>query len=239
LSTYGEDLKLHIETTGEPAISAYQSQLETLVVTVARIRDAVGGVWSPVEVSLAHRARENLPEIDVLAGSRVLTGTGQTYLTIPRALLGSRFERSNRFSGGDGGSPFAEPLPDDFGGLVRHQVACFISDPSLRVDTVAESLQMSRRVLQRGLESQGLTYSLIVSETRTRQASRWLEQTDKPIAEIAFDLGYSDPSNFTRAFRRRTGLSPQAFRDVARGGNGPLCDSMLANSCWSRLPGAQ
>jgi len=42
-----------------------------------------------------------------------------------------------------------------------------------------------------------------------------LENTDKSIAEIASDLGYTDESNFTRAFRRKIGESPQAFRDNA------------------------
>jgi AraC-like DNA-binding protein len=46
-----------------------------------------------------------------------------------------------------------------------------------------------------------------------RLAARWLAHSDKPIAEIAFDLGYQDASNFTRAFRRQIGASPQAFRD--------------------------
>jgi AraC-like DNA-binding protein len=47
---------------------------------------------------------------------------------------------------------------------------------------------------------------------RLRQAADWLENTDKQVEEIAFDLGYTDASNFARAFRRQSGVSPQAFR---------------------------
>ncbi|MCB9915610.1 MAG: helix-turn-helix domain-containing protein [Planctomycetes bacterium] len=50
-----------------------------------------------------------------------------------------------------------------------------------------------------------------------RRAANWLRQTDRPILDIALDLGYTDPSNFTRAFRRETGVSPRAFRHHARG----------------------
>jgi AraC-like DNA-binding protein len=49
-----------------------------------------------------------------------------------------------------------------------------------------------------------------------RKAMAWLRDAEKPIVEIVLDLGYTDASDFTRAFRRRTGVSPQAVRDAAR-----------------------
>jgi AraC-like DNA-binding protein len=108
-------------------------------------------------------------------------------------------------------------MPKDLGGLVQLQIECLLSDRALQIDLVAETLAISSRSLQRALASQGRTYSRLLSETRIRQAARWLEGTDKSIAEIAFDLGYQDSSNFTRAFRLQTGLSPRAFRCNARG----------------------
>jgi AraC-like DNA-binding protein len=52
----------------------------------------------------------------------------------------------------------------------------------------------------------------MLAEARQRLAIDWLENTDKTVGEIAFDLGYTDSSNFSRAFRREVGLTPQAFR---------------------------
>ena len=97
------------------------------------------------------------------------------------------------------------------------QIECLLSDRKLQIDTLAETLAMSTRSLQRGLARQGLTYSQLLAETRIRRAAHWLENSDKPIAEIAFDLRYTDASNFTRAFRMQTGVSPQAFRNKSRG----------------------
>jgi AraC-like DNA-binding protein len=37
------------------------------------------------------------------------------------------------------------------------------------------------------------------------------------VSEIAFDLGYTDASNFSRAFRAKTGVSPTTFRDNLKG----------------------
>ena len=218
LSEHGGELRLNIATSGEAGIAAYQAQMETLVVTLAKLRDAAGPDWSPREISLAYRSREDLPDIDLFAGSRVVRGTGASYFTIPRELMGLRFPGV----GGDipptrdPASPADRPLPGDLSGLVQLQIESFLSGRAVQIDTVAETLTMSRRSLQRSLAEQGLNYSQIFAEVRMRRAADWLEKADKPIAEIAFDLGYTDASNFTRAFRRQTGVSPQAFRDNAR-----------------------
>jgi AraC-like DNA-binding protein len=103
-------------------------------------------------------------------------------------------------------------LPEDLAGLVQLQIESLLPH-AIEIDVVAESLTMSRRSLQRSLAKKALTYSQLLIATRMRLAARWLAHSDKPIAEIAFDLGYQDASNFTRAFRRQIGASPQAFRD--------------------------
>ena len=62
----------------------------------------------------------------------------------------------------------------------------------------------------------GVSYSQLVSEARLGLAAEWLESSTMPIAEISAALGYLDASNFTRAFRRKTGTSPWAFRQDCR-----------------------
>jgi AraC-like DNA-binding protein len=212
----GDVLRFNISTIGEAGIAAYQSQLETLVVTIATTRDAAGPDWSPREISIAYRSRERLPEIELFAGSRVITGTGETYFTIPRPLLQRHLWRRKGATPPNSTSTFIErTLPEDLYGLVQLQLEQLLTDRAFGIETVAESLMMSRRSLQRSLAHQGLSFSQILAETRLRQATDWLTNTDKPVGEIAFDLGYRDASNFTRAFRRQTGVPPQLFRDNA------------------------
>jgi AraC-like DNA-binding protein len=127
-----------------------------------------------------------------------------------------------RFSGGrddipkeNSQHPPVRSLPENLSGLIQLQIENLLSDHAYQISTVAESLSMSRRSLQRGLAKQGISYSFLLTEVRVRQAADWLENSYKPVTEIAFDLGYTDASNFTRAFRRRAGVSPQTFRDMA------------------------
>lgn len=53
----------------------------------------------------------------------------------------------------------------------------------------------------------------IMHERQLLEAKRLLTYTGMTIYEISADLGFSDPTNFTRLFRRRVGISPKVFRD--------------------------
>ena len=63
----------------------------------------------------------------------------------------------------------------------------------------------------------GVTAGHLIRQRVLTEAKRQLVFTGQPIQEIAYDLAFSDPSHFTRFFRKQTGLTPQAFRE-GRGG---------------------
>ena len=212
ISEHGDGLRFNVATVGQSEIGKYLSQMETLAVTIGKLREAATEI-DQVLVAI----REPLPAIDLFAGSRVLRGTGETYFTMPRAMLRLRFPSGGGIAPRGPEAPGWDSIPEDLGGLVQRQVESLLSCRALQIDLVAETLAMSTRSLQRALAIQGLSYSQILTDARIRQAAHWLENTDKPIAEIAFDLAYTDASNFTRAFRRQTGVSPLAFRNNVRG----------------------
>jgi len=80
------------------------------------------------------------------------------------------------------------------------------------LDEVASALHLSTRTLKRRLATQGATYSDLLEEQRRERAMMLLRSPTLSLDEVAEQLGYSDPSNFRRAFRRWTGLSPAAYR---------------------------
>ncbi|HET9717791.1 MAG TPA: helix-turn-helix domain-containing protein [Pseudolabrys sp.] len=63
----------------------------------------------------------------------------------------------------------------------------------------------------------GVTAGHLIRQRVLTEAKRQLVFTNQAIHEIAYDLAFSDPSHFTRFFRKQTGMTPQAFRD-RRGG---------------------
>lgn len=77
---------------------------------------------------------------------------------------------------------------------------------------IARVLRMSSRTLQRKLAADGTSYRELLSATLRLRAELELADPDLSIAEIASRLGFSDPANFSRAFRNWTGQSPLDFR---------------------------
>ena len=63
----------------------------------------------------------------------------------------------------------------------------------------------------------GVTAGHLIRQRVLTEAKRQLVFTGQAIHEIAYDLSFSDPSHFTRFFRKQTGMTPQSFRE-GRGG---------------------
>jgi AraC-like DNA-binding protein len=63
----------------------------------------------------------------------------------------------------------------------------------------------------------GVTPHQYLVRSRLRHAARLLAAEERPITDIAFDVGFADLSNFVRTFHRAAGVSPRAFRQAARG----------------------
>lgn len=80
------------------------------------------------------------------------------------------------------------------------------------VDDVANELHMSSRTLKRKLQQLGTSYQKILDDLRRGLAVEYLTRSTHAIDEIAALLGYSDASNFARAFRRWTGKNPSDYR---------------------------
>lgn len=77
--------------------------------------------------------------------------------------------------------------------------------------TVAGRLNCSLSTLQRQLQAEGLSYRAVLDETRRGLAEAYLRDARFSQAEIAYLLGFSDQSNFSRAYRRWTGRSPGQY----------------------------
>jgi len=82
--------------------------------------------------------------------------------------------------------------------------------PSL--DSMAERFCVSSRTLKRRLAEKDTTYREIVEAVLKDRAIQLLRYTNQSVSEIAFELGYADLSNFSRAFRKWTGKSAGEFR---------------------------
>jgi len=98
---------------------------------------------------------------------------------------------------------------------VRELLARDLAAPA-SLEAAARALRVSPRTLHRRLAEEGSGLRAIRQELRRVQALARLGNTRRRIADIAADLGYSEPSAFFRAFHSWTGESPSAYRKRVR-----------------------
>ncbi len=83
----------------------------------------------------------------------------------------------------------------------------------LSLEETARAARMSIRTLQRRLQQAGISHATLADQARFEVARDLLATASElSITEIAFELGYSDPGSFSRAFRRFAGVPPQDYR---------------------------
>lgn len=84
-------------------------------------------------------------------------------------------------------------------------------------EDLARQMRMPASTLRRRLADEGQAYRDIKDELRRLLAETLLNESERPVGEIAAKLGFSEPSAFHRAFRKWTAQSPGAFRRARAG----------------------
>ena len=95
---------------------------------------------------------------------------------------------------------------------VRTRIIEQLPDGTPNQETIAKSLHVSLRSLQRRLKDEDTNYKTLLETTRHELAVHYIQHSERTIGEITYLLGFSEPSNFTRAFKRWTGKSPADYR---------------------------
>ncbi len=102
--------------------------------------------------------------------------------------------------------------PSSLVSMVEDFVVSRIASSDLNLEQVARDLGMSGRVLQRRLAEKGVSFQEIHDRLRRQLASELLVNTDVPVSEVAYRLGFSATGNFSRAAKRWFGESPKQWR---------------------------
>ena len=103
--------------------------------------------------------------------------------------------------------------PDQISTAVRRLLLSMLPTGKANQDAIAKNMHMSRSTLQRRLQDEKTNYKELLESTRRSLAVEYVKDGEHNLSYVAFLLGFSDQSNFSRAFRRWTGLSPKEFRE--------------------------
>ena len=101
---------------------------------------------------------------------------------------------------------------DDIVMQVKQQFIERLPSGTVSQKDIAAALYMSERKLQRKLVERKTSYKKILDEIRSELAKGYINDARLSINEITYLLGFSEPANFTRAFKRWHGVAPSAYR---------------------------
>jgi AraC-like DNA-binding protein len=218
--------RLRLSLEGEQAVLSLEDQTELApmrkfkleVITGAILKAAElllgekpdGEIWVDYEEPLYYaRCKAQLPPVRFRMPQNQLRFP-RGYLERPLALSDplaarqavARLEQELRVLG-EGGADLPERV---------RAVLTEAERPFAELSYVAKRVGMSERTLKRHLKLNGSSYQRLLDQVRRDRATALLHDGSVSIDQVALQLGYGDPANFTRAFRKWTGLSPTAWR---------------------------
>ncbi len=195
---------------------------EATIASIAAISQEVSTTeFKPLEIFFRHKAPRSTAAHERHFGCPVRFGTEMDALLVSSELM----QRPNRLGDRSISKFFDSHLDeelskhDDSASLerrVRIQVSQALSAGVPRISDIAGCLGLSGRTLQRHLSDRGYSYQTLVDESRRELAQRLLEETEYPLAQVAFLTGFSEQSAFNRAFKRWAGQTPRSFRIKAQ-----------------------
>lgn len=148
-------------------------------------------------------------------------------ISFPKALLGRSLRRSDPHLYQIILSSALQEL-DKFGAMesplsrLANEISSSLSDGGTALPMIAAKLGMSQRAIQRLLEKEGTTYRKLSEEIRKSAAERYLRSTALPMKEIAFLLGFSELSTFSRAVKLWFGAPPRKVRERLQSSDQPV-----------------
>lgn len=104
------------------------------------------------------------------------------------------------------------PVREGIAAQVRRQLAEGMANGPMTLQQIAHRLHLSERSLQRRLDEEGTRFAELVDGVRRELALRYIADERLALGEVAYLLGFAEPSPFHRAFKRWTGTTPAAAR---------------------------
>lgn len=96
---------------------------------------------------------------------------------------------------------------------IRDHIELHISE-QLRVRAIADYFGYNEKYLSTVFRQwAGISIKQYILQAKIDHAKAELSDTNRSISQIGYSLGYSDPHNFTNAFKKLTGLTPGAYRE--------------------------
>ena len=210
----GDEVALHMRLLVDVSAETEDAFLGFVVLAMRRLYKPE---FSPLRVELRHAMPPDGPgPYEALFRAPVSFTGAMPVLVFPKAamelpLVGACAELA-QLNDNLATSYLARLDKNDVVTTVRQKIIEYLPNGDCTREKVAGAMCISPTTLQFKLSNRGTSFQDLLDSTRKELASSYVQQSSLSITEITFLLGFSDTSNFTRAFKRWEGISPTSFR---------------------------
>lgn len=219
LEQQGDSVWVHHENGMQGTCGSQHADGFGLTLIANLIRHAIDLTWRPRAVRLPISPDRDVADLDLFSAASLQYQQTSSAIALPAALLSqplAALRGSHNLPRAEATEWLQSSAPaSDIAGSVTQFLHTQLSVGCQDIKLTAEATGLSVRTLQRRLFEKGYDYSKLFDHARFDLAVELLERSDLKIVDIAQELGYGDAANFTRAFRRWTGISPLEFRKAA------------------------
>jgi AraC-like DNA-binding protein len=184
---------------------------------VTRILYITDDPMTPIIVEFTCQEPQSTSEFQELLGSRIRYNQAHDRIIIPARFLSARHisAEPNLYSIVEQSAhqelQESERSDDDLFTISEH-IGEALKNGENNLEFISKGLAMTPRTLQRKLAESGTSFRDLTDEIRKAMAMRYLTDTKLPLSEIAFLLGFSDLSAFSRAAKNWFGVAPREYR---------------------------
>lgn len=205
----------------QPALRAFRPAVDArLAALLSACREMAGAPVTPLLVQLSYRQPPDVKEYERFFGAPLEFGALTSSFLLRSEELARRLAMADKTL-----VSYLETLADQklasigaertLRDRVHRVLWAELSERTPNLEGVARALGMSARTLQRQLRQEGATFAKLLDGLRREMAPTLLRDGQHGVSEVAFLLGYEDPSAFRRAFQRWFARSPRSFRSAA------------------------
>jgi len=214
------DTYILTDVLSDPTHIPTHQAMDAFVAAVVQLcRTATDAHFAPLSVALQRPDHGAIAEYIAALGCPVSFDADNTQIVFDRESLETRLPGDNAELARANDKVAERYLqilePHKVASEVRELLLALLPSGRSSQSTIASRMNRSLSTLQRQLQNEGTCYQEIRDDTRSSLAREYVRDSELSLSQIAYMLGFSDQSNFSRAFKRWTGASPREFRRQA------------------------
>lgn len=197
-------------------VAAPASLDASIAVFIQLCRMTRGQNFAPSKVELQRQAVVNPKPFEQFFGCEVVFDSAENRLFFNKESLNSALPSANPELARANDQVVIDYLKafdkENVVSQIRANIIDTLPSGTISQDKIADMMHMSMRSMQRKLSQQGTSFKAIVEQVRKELALTYLKENGRSLGEVTFLLGYTEHSNFSRSFKKWTGMTPNHFQ---------------------------